>query len=426
MSHVEVPAVNIDHVINAGPIRISSNTQMRLWAMVAIGSIIFLWGVTSGPAAHVWAAFYVNFLFFLGLSMGATMTTVIMQIVRAKWSPPIRRLGEANISFLPVAFIAFLMTYVGKEYLFYWGRAPMPGREWWMQPNFVYFRFTVLFGALFFMMTRFVRMSLRADVGLARERAKDKGAWYLPAHNSLLHKWVGAEREIIPLQRRMSIEAPIVVAMYAIIYSLFAFEMIMGMDPSWISNLFGAFIFISSIYIGWASLALSAMFFARKNKQYGELLATQQLWDLGKLTLGFCMLWGYMFWSQFLTQWYGNLPEETAWLFLRTREWPWMGIAWLAFPMSFVIPFIMLLSRDLKKTPWTYAGVCFTLMAGVWLDRYLIVMPQVSPDSIPFGIYEVAIFIGFLGAYLLCIRNFLAKYPFVPISHPLTHGSIDW
>ena len=88
--------------------------------------------------------------------------------------------------------------------------------------------------------------------------------------------------------------------------------------------------------------------------------------------------------------------------------------------------FITLLSRDLKKTPVTYAVVCFTLMAGVWLDRYLIIMPEVSPHSVPFGIKEVGIFVGFLGAYLLCIRTFLSKFPFVPVSHPLTHGSSEW
>jgi hypothetical protein len=65
-------------------------------------------------------------------------------------------------------------------------------------------------------------------------------------------------------------------------------------------------------------------------------------------------------------------------------------------------------------------------MTGVWLDRYLLIMPEISPDHIPFGLTEVGIFVGFLGAYLLCIRNFLSKYPFVPVSHPLTHGSDAW
>jgi hypothetical protein len=65
-------------------------------------------------------------------------------------------------------------------------------------------------------------------------------------------------------------------------------------------------------------------------------------------------------------------------------------------------------------------------MTGVWLDRYLIIMPELSPNSIPLGLKEVGIFLGFLGAYLLCIRNFLSKHPCVTVSHPLTHGSKEW
>lgn len=426
MSHVDVVPVNIDKVIEAGPIEVSGSTKTKLWIMIMIGVIVFSAGLLFGDAGETWGAFYVNAVWFQGLALGGVMTTVIMQIVRAKWGAPVRRLAEANVAYLPVAFVVFLTTYFGREYLFYWGRHPMPGREFWMSPGFVYLRFSVLFFVLFYVMTRFVFMSLRGDVGLAHDRAKDKSKWERPIHRYLLGGWKGAEREVIPLQRKMSVNAPVVAMCYIVVVSLFAFEMIMGMNPIWFSNLFGAFIFVSQIYIGWAGLALMTMYFAKKNKAFGEQIHTQQYWDMGKLNFGFCMLWGYMFWSQFLTQWYGNLPEETQWLILRTREFPWKGLAWIAFPMAFVIPFVTLLSRDLKKTPKTYAVVCLTLMTGVWLDRYLIIMPEVSPHHIPFGITEIGIFVGFLGAYLLCIRTFLSKYPFLQVSHPLTHGSRDW
>jgi hypothetical protein len=426
MSHVTVVPVNIDKVIEAGPIEASSGTQIKLWLMVSIGVVVFTWGLMAGDAGHTWGAFYVNAVYFQGLALGGVMTTVIMQIVRADWGAPIRRIAEANVAYLPVAFVAFLTTYFGREYLFYWGRSPMPGREWWMQPDFVYLRFSALFFLLYFMMFRFVGMSLRGDVGLARDRAKNKAQWSRPIHSFLLGGWRGAEREVLPLQRKMSTNGPIVVLCYAVVVSLFAFEMIMGQNPIWYSNLFGAFIFVSQIYIGWAGLALMTMFFSKKKPEFGAQIHSQQYWDIGKLTFGFCMLWGYMFWSQFLPQWYGNLPEETQWLILRTREFPWKGLAWVAFPMAFIIPFVTLLSRDLKKTPVTYAIVCLTLMTGVWLDRYMIIMPEVSPHHIPFGIAEIGIFIGFLGAYLLCIRSFLSKFPYVPVSHPLMHGSAEW
>jgi hypothetical protein len=394
--------------------------------MVFVGVFVFSYGLLFGDAGHAWGAFYVNAVYFQGLALGGVMTTVIMQIVRATWGAPIRRIAEANVAYLPVAFCVFLTTYFGREYLFYWGRHPMPGREMWMQPGFVYARFAVLFFVLYLLMARFVGMSLRGDVGLARDRSSDDSKWNLPVHRFLTGGWKGAEREVIPLQRKMSENAPVVVFFYVVVTSLFAFEMIMGQNPTWYSNLFGAFVFVSQIYIAWACLALMSMFFSKRKSTLGELITSQQFWDLGKLNLGFCMLWGYMFWSQFLTQWYGNLPEETQWLILRTREFPWKGLAWIVFPMCFIIPFVSLLSRDVKKNRATYAVVCLVLMTGVWLDRYLIIMPEISPKAIPFNLTEIGIFVGFLGAYLLCIRSFLSKYPVVPVSHPLTHGSDAW
>jgi hypothetical protein len=426
MSHVHMVPVNIEKVVNAGPITTESSTYTKLWCMVFLGVFVFAYGLLAGDAGHTWGAFYVNAVYFQGLALGGVMTTVIMQIVRGTWGAPVRRLAEANVAYLPVAFVAFLTTYFGREYIFYWGRNPMPGREWWMTPGFVYARFAILFFVLYLLMARFVGMSLRGDVGLAKDRATNKSKWGLPIHRYLLRGWKGAEREVIPLQRKMSINGPVVVLAYVVTMSLFAFEMIMGQNPTWFSNLFGAFIFVSQIYIGWAGLALMSMFFSKRNKGLGELITTQQFWDLGKLNFGFCMLWGYMFWSQFLTQWYGNLPEETQWLILRTREFPWKGLAWIVFPMCFIIPFISLLSRDVKKNPVTYGAVCLTLMTGVWLDRYLIIMPEISPSHIPLGLTEVGIFIGFLGAYLICIRSFLSKFPYVTVSHPLTHGSAEW
>lgn len=430
MSHVHVVPVDIDAVIEAGPITTTDRTYTRLWFMILVGVSIFCYGVLGGAGVenvgHVWAAFYVNFVYFLGLCLGGTIISVIFQIVRAQWSPPIRRIAEANIRFFPVAFGCFLTTYFGKEYLFSWAQAPMPGREFWMEPTFVYIRFSFLFIVLFYLLSKFVHLSLRGDIALAQERAKkNKEFWLQPIHQFIAAGWKGAE-EILPIQRKLSTRGPVMILAYAVVVSLFSFEMIMGMDSTWYSNLFGAFIFCSNVYISWAAIGLMSMFFASRKKAYGEFVVPQQFWDLGKMTFAFCMLWGYMFWSQFLTQWYGNLPEETQWLILRTREYPWKSVAWIVFPMAFIIPFILLLSRDVKKTRLAYGFSCLVLMTGVWLDRYLIIMPQVSPKTVPFGIFEIGIFIGFLGAYILCIRCFLSKYPFLPISHPLTHGSKDW
>jgi len=424
--HAEAVHIDIDEVIQSGPIQPSRFLSLLMAIFAVGGALAFGMGLLSDNLKHTWSTYYVSLLFFMGISAGGVMITTIWQITRATWSAPLRRLAEANAAFLPVAYVLFLATYFGKEHLFPWANAPRPGTEWWMQPDFVYGRFAVLLGFLFVLMCRFVLLSLRGDIGMIKEKGDKKGRWHGWLYNTLTAHWRGTPDEVASIQPRLSWNAPVLVIVYAIIYSLFAFEMVMAMDKTWMSNLFGAFMFIGNIYMGWAVLAITAVYYCAKERKFNNVMSTATLWDLGKLTFGFCMLWGYFFFSQFLPQWYGNLPEETQYLIKITREYPWKGVGWFSFACAFILPFIMLLSRDLKKTPAAYVTVCFIILVGVYFEKYTMVMSHVTADHIPFGLTDIAVFLGFLGLYVLSIQTFMRSFPYVAISHPLTKGNDEW
>lgn len=424
--HSAAPSIDIEKAINAQPFQPAATLRKALWLAVLFGVTTFFTGILSGDAAHTWFCFYWALIYFMGLAAGGVIISAIFQITRATWSASIRRLTEANVAFLPVAFILFLATYVGRQYLFPWARSPRPGTEWWMQPGFVYVRMGLLLGILFFFMWRFVRLSLRGDIGMAKDHAKDPSRWYGFFYNAITERWRGLPLEVSEIQNRLSQRAPALALVYAIVYSLFAFEMVMAMDYRWMSNLFGGFMFIGNIYGAWAILTLLTLYHVKRDKVFAEWVTTNELWDLGKLTFGFCMVWGYFFFSQFLPQWYGNLPEETQYLILRTREFPWKGFAWVTLAACFIVPFILLLSRDLKKTPRCIGTVSVLILIGLAMERYLLVMPQFSPGIIPFGVTEVGIFLGIFGLYGLSLQGFLASVPPVVISSPLAHGSADW
>ena len=426
MSHVDLAHIELDEIVNKEPIKVSSALKNLMYIFMFVGIGTMLIGLSKGDAKHVWGVYYVNLVFWMGLAVGSCIIPAIFQIVRAVWSSPVRRVAEANSAFLPYAYILFAASYLGKDYLFPWATAPMPGREWWMQPGFVYCRFLVLFALLFFLISRFVKMSLRGDIGLIKERAKDKQNWSGWPFDNLVKDWKGAAAEVNTIQPKLSWNAPLLILVYVIIYSLFAFEMIMGMDTVWYSNMFGGFVFIGNIYLAWAVLCISVTYLSSISPDYAKILRPQQFWDLGKLTFGFCILWAYLFFSQFLPQWYGNLPEETQWMILRTREMPWKALGWTVLSFSFIFPFVLLVSRDVKKTPFALSFVCLIICVGIWLERYIVIMPQLSPSAIPFGLTELGITVGFMSFYVLSISNFIAKYPFVPLSHPLTYGQTDW
>ncbi|MBX7145667.1 MAG: hypothetical protein K1X79_14545, partial [Oligoflexia bacterium] len=332
----------------------------------------------------------------------------------------------AGVAYFPWTLMSIALTYFGRHSLFPWARQAMPGKEWWMQPDFVYARHLILLSVLFFLLCRFVKWSLRGDIGMLRERWAKRGRWVGSCYQCMTKDWQGTKQEVSKLQPAMSRMGPVLIFLYAIIYSLFTFEFVMGMDPVWISNLFGGFYFIGNIYLAWAFLAILTYYLLVTSTGYAKVTCQGTRWDHGKLTFGFCMLWGYFFFSQFLPQWYGNLPEETQWMILRTREYPWKGFGWVTFSMCFIMPFIMLLSRDLKRTPAAFATVGLIIFIGIWTEKYIAIMPNISPEHIPLGAIEFGLFFGFLGIYVLSIMNFLSKFPFVPVSHPQTQGCVEW
>jgi hypothetical protein len=260
---------------------------------------------------------------------------------------------------------------------------------------------------------------------MALDHAENGELWRGTVYNSITERWRGVAIEVPEIQNRLSQRAPALVLVYALVYSLFAFEMVMAMDAKWLSNLFGGFVFIGNIYGAWAVLILLTLFYSKRGA-LSEWVSTNELWDLGKLTFGFCMVWGYFFFSQFLPQWYGNLPEETQYMILRVREFPWKGFAWVTLSACFIVPFILLLSRDLKKTPRCLGTVAVLILIGLAMERYIVIMPQFSPHHIPFGMTDAGIFLGFLGGYILCLQWFISVVPPVTTSSPLAQGSSDW
>ncbi len=417
--HAEPLHIDLQQAIDAGPFAPEKRVTTLCWLCVVFGVIALVGGlVTEYPDAYVWGTYYTSFLFWMGLSVGSVMTTVIVQIVRATWVVPVRRIAEANIAFLPWAFVLFLITYLGKEHLFPWAVTPMPGREWWMQPGFVYMRFGLLFLLFFYLLYQYTKNSLRSDVGVAQEKAANSDSWKGGIYANLTESWRGEKEEVPALQRRMSIMAPAVVVAYVVVWTLFATEMLAGMNTIWFSNMFGGFEFLGNIYMGWAATGVIAIHLAAKNEVFSKILRRRQLWDLGMLCFGFCMLWGYTFFSQYLPQWYGNMPEETQWLILRTKEFPWKPFSYLTLATAFIIPFILLLSEDVKKNPKTFMGVAGVIFTGLWLEKYVLIMPELSPSLVPFSIVDVGIFLGMMGIYGLSIQGFLRRFPIITVSHP--------
>lgn len=377
-------------VLAKSPRRLPRKVMSVLWVLIAAGAVTFLLGATGPNSLRAWQIFLVNFLFWSGMAQGGLVFAATYQVTRARWGGAIRRLAEGMGAFLPVSFLLFFLLLFGREVLFPWVLEPIPEKQAWLNAPFLFIRDGLGLLILYGLSLAYLYFSLRPDLGRASK------------HSSLFARgWRGLEAEQERSRRVLAFLAPAFLVLYALVFSLIGFDLAMSLDPRWYSTLFGAYFFMSSFYLALAALTVIAVL-GRKHLTLGGQIEQKQFHDLGKLIFGFCLVTGDFFWSQYVVIWYGNIPEETAYVILRTVEMPWAPVAWGVLISAFVIPFLILLSRRVKENPWTLLAVASVIVIGMWFERYLLVVPSLwRHGTFPLGWMELVITLGFFAAFAL-------------------------
>ena len=355
------------------------------------GAAVFLWALTTGQAARAWQSYHVNFMFWTGLAQGLVVFAATQKLAKGHWSGLVIRFAESAAAFLVVALALYVGLVLGRAYIFSWLREPRPDLGGWLTSRFFFPRNGLVLAALAWLSWRFVRHDLAPDV---RELADGRPADRLEGRDQIGR------------------EAAILIVGYAFGYSLLAFDLMMALAHKWVSNLFGAFYFMGSFLAALMGLAILTIVL-RRVMGLAQLVSPKQLHDLGKLCFGFTVFWAYLMWSQFLVIWYGNLPEETYFIFYRLIG-PWRPVGIAEFLLVFLIPFVGLLGAKPKKYPPTFLAFALVSLAGIWLERYLEIVPSINGGAGPaIGIPELGVTVLFGGLFLLAMGWFATRYPMI-------------
>ncbi len=214
------------------------------------------------------------------------------------------------------------------------------------------------------------------------------------------------------------------VLIYAPVMSIFSYDWVMSLEPHWFSTMMGPWFFMGAFWGGIAATTLMVTILKAGDAALGRVMAIQQLWDLGKLCFAFCVFWTYLFFAQYIVIWYGKLPWEQAWIIHRS-EAPWGPLSLLVIVMCFVIPFAGLIGRKPKMTPMWLRTMTLVILAGLWLERYVMVAPSIRDHDTPtIGLNEGLIGLMFLGLFVLSVRWFLANFPMVQIWQPMEQPEV--
>jgi len=400
----------------------AKGTTLLLGGLALVGIAAFLMLLGSNPN-RAWQAYVSNWLFFTGIAQGAILFCAATVITKAKWNWSVRRLSLALGAFLPVSYLLMLpMLGLRGEYFTWIAKMEYDEivmlKAAYLNIPFLITRTLVGPAILFTMSLIFMYWALRPDLGPSR--ASDEGgvAGRAKWRERLASNWLGQEEEEARSWQKLKVLAPALALVYAFVMSFIVVDWAMSLEPHWFSTLFPVWYFMGAFWGGIAFTGILMVLLKRKDAFFDEHMGPQQQHDLAKLTFAFSIFWTYLFWSQYIVQWYGKLPWEQAW-WIHRSEAPWGMLSLLTIVLCFIVPFTLLMARAAKMNPMWYASVAAVAMVGLWLERWLLIAPSLYKAGNPtLTLWEPLMGLGFLGIFALTVRWFLSTFPVIQVWQP--------
>jgi Ni/Fe-hydrogenase subunit HybB-like protein len=343
------------------------------WGLVSWGYQLHTGiGVAGIRRPVFWGFYLVNFVFWIGISHAGTLISAILRLTDAGWRKPITRAAEAITVFALMIGGMFPIIHLGRAWVFYW-LFPYPNSRF-LWPHFRSPLLWDLAAISTYLMgsTIYLFLPLIPDVGQLSQHAT---GWRRRLYRTLSLGWTGSDREWHALERAMKLMAAIILAVAISVHTVVAWDFSMSVAPMWHSSIFGPYFVVGAIFSGIAALVL-AMSIIRKTMHLEKYLTAHHFDNLAKLLLLMSLLWLYFTVAENLTAWYGNEPKEMNVFGSRARG-PFAPYFWIMVFCNFVLPFVLLSIRRLRSIR-TVTIASVTVLIGMWLERYLIIVPTLS------------------------------------------------
>ncbi|MBA2301170.1 MAG: hypothetical protein H0W08_00900 [Acidobacteria bacterium] len=338
----------------------------------------------------------IGFLFCLGLTLGSLGLLMLQHLSGGQWGMVGRRVFEAATRTLPLVALFFLPILFVMPTLFLWARPEMVAADQILQAKAPYLN------VKFFM--------ARAVIYF--------GFWLICAW--LLNKWSAAqdrgEEGLDPagMVRFRTLSAPAL--LFLVLTITFAVtDWVMSLDPHWYSTILGL-MFVAGFGLSAFALTIAVLATVGPVGALAGRLNPRHFHDLGKLLLAFTMLWAYLNFSQFLIIWSGNLPEEIPWYIERMRG-GWGVVALALVVGHFALPFMLLLSQDLKKGRWLPRVAIFILVMRL-VDTIWLVGPTFEHHGFPIHWMDVVVPAGLVGIWMFWFTRTLRSRALMPLNDP--------
>ena len=360
-----------------------------------------------GAANRPWSAFLVNTIFFLGIGLGTLFFLAIQYAAQAGWSAGILRVMEAVSLFVIVPILGLLFLAITgsmhQHHIWHWMQegimdplssnydSLIAGKEAYLNAPFFILR-TIIYLVIW------------------------GGAAYLFRRNSLREDRLPSGQNLFFTQRKLG---AVFIVLYAVTSSTSAWDFIMSIDAHWFSTLFGWYTFAGMFVTSLTVLNLLVIYL--RIGGYLPWVNSNHQHDLGKFMFAFSVFWTYLWFSQYMLIWYSNIPEETPYYLARFGEYKLLFIIMVV--LNFIMPILVLMSRDAKRIAGFIGLAAVFVLAGHWMDHYIMIMPGSVGYNYGFGWVEIGGFLFYAGIFIYIVLHNLSSAPLLMKNHAMIHES---
>ena len=369
-SRVLPTTLNSPELINTWRIR-------SLIVAVVFTLISALFFFVPGGSVHVLRAYLLGYMTCFGFAGGGLCMLMLQYVTGGKWGLLLRRPLEAMAGTLPLVALMIIPIGFSMKSLYTWAVYTTPAaalqavkdhklsledaltmnaKRAMLSPSSAITQTCIVFAILLFLAFTLRRWSLQRDADAERGTEKSFDSWRVKFENL----------------------CGIGVLIYVFCLTDGAILWIMSLDVSWYSSIWGLQFLVGQ---GFAVLALGIFTVVRLSKAepMKTLLRMTEQHDLGKFAFGFVMLNIYLSFAEFLIIWSGNVPDEIPWYLARIHG-DWWYVCTADFVCHWLIPFCLLLSRDLKRDKTRLSVLCCFMIFARCLDMSWLIEPN-FPDA---------------------------------------------
>jgi hypothetical protein len=325
---------------------------------------------------------------------------MIHQLSGGAWGVVTRRIFGAASRVLPVLTLLYLPLLFGLHDLYEWTHHDVVEAD------------PILSGKARYLNTPFF---------LART------ALYFAVWNAIayfLNHW-SLEQDRSPdprIARRMQLLSGGGLVAYGLTITFASFDWVMSLDPHWFSTIYGVLFMGGQGLTALAFLVIALAWLSRR-EPLNTIVVPAHFHDLGNLMLAFVMLWAYFSFSQYLIIYSGNLPEEITWYTRRLHTgWRVIGIGLIVF--HFAVPFLILLSRAVKRNPQLLVKVAIGVIVARLIDLFWLIGPELHRDGFVLTWLDVLLPLSLGCVWLGCFIWQLRGRPLLPLHDPQFHETL--